>query len=209
MNAGMDRASRPPSVDLGPRASYGGIVTSLPLQATYEMTLVAPSSHLIASGAIYRDSAGRVRRECHIRENAALESVDWVVVTDLAAHNAVVLNAADQTAISIKDFGPPQGRSALTTGWGYHGCWSSDAGEEMNIEGELCRKVARIGGPFGAELKNGETGEIWISDEIKYSVFERVTDPEQEYTWRLYDIQRKEPPESIFGIPAGYAVVSK
>jgi hypothetical protein len=120
-----------------------------------------------------------------------------------------VLNPAIETAISFKDFGPRAGQTLLT-GWGYRGCWSSEGGgEERTIEGVLCRKLARIGSPLGTELKVGETGEIWISDEIKFSVFERVTDPEGEYTWRLYNIRRTEPPESMFGIPAGYAIVSR
>jgi hypothetical protein len=209
MSAEMPGAPVAPSVDFGPKASYGGIITSLPFEALYEATLTTRAGRGIGSGAIYRDSTGRVRREYRIQESGALEPNEWAVVTDFATHSVVVLNPATQSAISFEDFGPPA-RRKLLEGWGYHGCWSSEAGgEERTIEGVLCRKVARIGWPLGTALKVGETGEIWISDEIKYSVFERLIDPEQEYTWRLYNIRRKEPPESMFGIPAGYAVVSR
>jgi hypothetical protein len=77
------------------------------------------------------------------------------------------------------------------------------------IEGLVCRKVARVGWPLGSPLKVAEAGEIWISEELKYSVFEWVTGPEYEHRWRLYNIQRREPPESLFVVPRGYTVVSR
>ena len=209
MNTEMHGGPVPSSLQLGPQASYGGVVTSLPFEALYEATMTTRAGRDIGSGSIYRDSRGRVRREYRIQESGALEPTEWAVVTDFATHSVVVLNTTTQTAISIKDFGLGVGRTLLT-GWGYHGWWSSEGvPEERTIEGVLCRKLARIGAPLGTELKVWETGEIWISDEIKYSVFERVTDLEQEYTWRLYNIRRTEPPESMFGVPAGYAVVSR
>jgi hypothetical protein len=118
------------------------------------------------------------------------------------------LDIAANTATIFTDLGFPSGEPLR--GWAFEGPSSTEGGaEEKTIEGVLCRKVTRIGGPLGAGLKAGEGGEIWISDELKYSIREDMTGPESEYAWRLYNIRRSEPPESLFVIPPGYAVVTK
>ena len=209
MTTEVPAARGSPTIRWGPNASYIGPVVSLPFEALYEEVLRERGRRETATGTIYRDSGGRVRREYRIVHGSGQGPIDLVVINDLAARSVVWLDNATNTATRFIDFGPPPGQP-LWGGWAFEGSWSVEGGaEEKTIEGVLCRKVARVGWPLGATLKGAEAGEIWISDELKYSVFERVTDPEHEYTWRLHNIRRTEPPDSLFAVPAAYTVVSR
>jgi hypothetical protein len=63
--------------------------------------------------------------------------------------------------------------------------------------------------PLGSRAEPSVAGEIWVSDEIKYSVLEHVTESQREHHWRLFDIRRVEPPSTLFAVPPGYTEVVK
>lgn len=198
-----------PTVRWGPKASYLGLVDSLPFAAQYEEVLLERGQRETATGTIHRDSKGRVRREYRIARGSGQGPIDFVVITDVAARSVVWLDIATNTATRFADFGPPPGQS-IQGGWAFEALWWTEGGaEEKMIEGVLCRKAVRFGWPLGTALKATEAGEIWISDELKYSIFERVTAPESEYAWRLYNIRRTEPPDSLFVVPTAYTIASR
>jgi hypothetical protein len=182
-----------------------GLVESLPFEARYEEILHGTGELQTGTGSIYRDSRGRVRREYRIAEGRGRSPIELVTITDLAARTIIALDAASRTATISTDFGPPLGQPVK--GWAYEGNWSPEGGQERVIEGLLCRKLARISSPFGPASGASEAGEIWISDELKYSMLEWVTARGDEYRWRLYSIRRTEPSESLFAVPDGYGLV--
>lgn len=194
-----------PVVRWGPKASYMGLVESLPFEARYEEILRGTGELQTGTGSIYRDRRGRVRREYRIVEGRGRSPLELVTITDLAARTIVALDTASRTATTSTDFGPPLGQPVK--GWAFEGMWCPPGGVERIIEGLLCTKVVRCDSPLGGASGCSESGEIWISDELKYSLLERVTDPDGEYGWRLYSIRRTEPRESLFAVPDGYRLV--
>ena len=196
------------TVRWGPKATYIAPVESLPFQALYEEVLREGGQRETATGAIYRDSRGRLRREYRVAEGSGQEPINVVVINDFAARSAIWLDVATKTATRFTDFGPPPGESLQ--GWAFEGLWSAEEGAEKKmIEGVLCRKVVPIRTRLGTPPKPIEAGEIWISNELKYSILERITGPETEYAWRVYSIRRTEPPHSLFVAPTTYTAVSR
>src|SRR5579859_1139474 len=198
----------------GPKASYLAVVESLPFQARFEHILVTPNSRGVSTeervtGAIYRDSAGRVRREYGMHLSAG-EEIELVVILDLAARTVVAIDTAAKRATRFNEFGLPPGQSITLRGWGFSGAWSLEGarGERM-IEGVECKKAHRIVPPLLSAAQTAEAGETWVSDELKYSILERLSDSQGKHSWRLYDIQRVEPPNSLCVVPAEYTEVVK
>jgi hypothetical protein len=197
---------------MGPKASFLQVVKSLPFWAKFEQIHVTTDSRGVStekrvSGNICRDSAGRVRREVRA-EGKDQESPELVIIADVTARTATILDVLAKLAVRFTEMGPPPGKNA-NWGWGFSGPWSlQGAREERIIEGVVCRKARRVVPPLLSAGESAETGEVWVSDELKYSVLERVTDPERgAHTWRLFDIRRIEPPSVLFDVPVGYTEV--
>jgi hypothetical protein len=196
----------------GPKASFLAVVKCLPFGARFEEIQVTKdprglSTEERVTGAIYRDSAGRVRRELHLQRKNE-DDLELTTIADFAARTVTALDVAAKIATRFTDMGPPPGHEIPVTGWGYRGPWSlGTAPEERVIEGVACRKAQPVPWPLGSPAEPKVVGEIWVSNELKYSVLERVGDPGREYTWRLYDIRRVEPPSSLFVVPVGYTEV--
>ncbi len=215
MSAEVPVANCAPVSRWGPIASYLGVVKSLPFGARFEEIQVRKDASSVRSeervtGAIYRDSAGRVRRELRV-EGKNQEGLELIIIADLAGRTVTALDVAAKVATKFTEMGPPPGEIAQW-GWGFSGPWSLErAGEERVIEGVACKRARRVAWPRVSVVESAEAGEIWVSDDLKHAVFEHVSDPEREYTWRLYDIRRVEPPSSLFVVPVGYteAVRSK
>lgn len=200
-----------PVIGWGPKAFYGGVVKAVPFEARFELFEVTRETSGVSleeriTGAIYRDSAGRVRREYRTQVSTG-EALQLAVIVDLAARTVVAVDIAAKAATRVIDFGPPPG-NALSDGWGFMGPWSDEAeAGQRTIEGVACRKMRPEAWPLGSALDPKVAGEIWVSDELKFSVLERVSDSGREHTWRLYDIRRVEPPSSLFVVPDGYTEV--
>jgi hypothetical protein len=196
----------------GPMATYVGSVESLPLHAQFESTRITRGAgnrliEQMASGAIYRDSAGRVRWEFHIG-GKNLQGFELVFITDFAARTVVALDTDEKTATRFVDMGPAPGHEVPVTGWAYSGSWSLGASpEERRIEGVICKKAQPVPRHLASAEESKIVGEIWVSDEIKYSVLEKVSEGELQHTWRLFNIQRAEPPHTLFVVPDGYTEV--
>lgn len=160
-----------------------------------------------ATGSICRDSQGRVRSEFQVR-GPKNDGFDLVFVSDYAARTVVAFDVAAETATRLTDMGPPPGAWPGQGGWAFRGPWSLEGtAQKRTIEGVVCMKAPRVAWPLGSPVDPEVIGEIWVSDEIKFSVLERVSDSGREHTWRLYNIERTEPASSLFVVPAGYTEV--
>ena len=51
-------------------------------------------------------------------------------------------------------------------------------------------------------------GEVWISDELNLPVLETFVTPEEESSWRLFNVRRIEPDKALFSVPADYTDAS-
>lgn len=198
----------------GPIASCIGALKSTPFEARYEEIEVSrgpqeahPDKRV--AGTVYRDGAGRERRECSVRGGG--DAFELVLISDFEARTAIALDVAAKAATRFTDMGPPRGQPWLGQGgWSFRGPWSFEAAAETRmLEGVACRRAQPVGLPLGSGAEPAAVGEIWVSDEIKYSVLEHVTEPRRDHHWRLFDIRRVEPPSSLFAVPAGYAEVVK
>lgn len=201
-----------PGAQWGPIATFLGVVKSLPFEGSFELNLVerdrygGVNSEKKITGSIYRDSDGRFRRDYRAQVSGE-QMIEVTAIVDVAIRTVVALDVAAKMSRIFTNIGPEPG-SAHLEGWGFTGAWSLERpAVEKVIEGVLCRRAKREGWPLGSALKSEEGGELWVSDEIKLSVFEHVSDPGRERTWRLYDIRRVEPPSALFVIPSGYTEV--
>lgn len=201
-----------PTVHWGPRASYVGLVEGLPFKAQFETTQITrnagnPALERKASGAIYRDSAGRVRKEFH-EGGTDPHALELVIITDFGARTAIALDVNSKTATRFVDMGPPPGHEVPMKGWAYSGLWSLGSSPEGRIiEGVACKKAQPVQPPLAPTEENKTAGEIWVSEEIKYSVLEHIIEEGREHTWRLFDIHRVEPSETLFAVPDGYTEI--
>jgi hypothetical protein len=155
-----------------------GGVKGAPFEARYEEReinkgLDGVSSAESISGCIYRDSAGRERRECLVRGGG--EAHELILISDFEGRTALTLDVAAKAAIKFTGMGPPPGAWPLQSSWSFRGSWSfEDTAEIRSIEGLDCRRAQPLVLP-GREAEPRAVGEIWVSDEIKYAVLERVT----------------------------------
>lgn len=200
---------------LGPRASYSGVVRSAPFEARWELVeapgvgtaggALTPEGR--ATGRVYRASGGRVRTDYRFGGGEA-GSAEVIIITDRAARTATALDVAARVASRFPDMGGGAGTWPVQ-GWALHGAWAS-AGEtdRRTIEGLVCRKMMPAPRPPRLREEQSLSGEIWISEEIKFSVLEDIRDGSGEHHWRLYDIRRVKPDESLFVIPAGYREIT-
>ena len=195
----------------GPRASVLGVIKSVPFEARFDETETQPplgtASAETITGAVFRDSAGRVRMEFRVSRERQ-RTYELVAISDFGARTAIALDPQARVATRLTDMGAPPGGAVSLSGWAFRGPWSVKPGaEEKTIGGVLCKMATPDIQPGASRTAGSLSGEIWISDEIKYSVLEHVTDARGTHTWRLFDIRRVEPPSSLFVVPPGYSEV--
>jgi hypothetical protein len=189
-------------------------VRSVPVEARYEEIEISRDERGVNSeervtGTIYRDSTGRERREYFV-EGSGGETLEFAAISDFDARTAVALDIAAKAATRFTDMGPPPGPWPLQGLWSFGGPWSlEETAQKRTIEGVSCRQARPVALPPGSRAEPSVVGEIWVSDEIKYSVLEHVTDPQREHHWHLFDIRRVEPPSTLFAVPSGYTEVVK
>lgn len=214
MRSGVSSPDRARVLQLGPIASCIGAVKSVPFVARYEEIEISKGPHGVSSeervtGAIYRDRAGRQRRECLVQRVGG-EAYELVLISDFDGRTAVALDVGAKAATRFTHMGPAPGPWPLQGLWSFRGPWSlEETAEKRMIEGVSCRRAEPVALPPGPAVEPSSGGEVWVSDEIKYSVLERVSDPEHEHAWRLYGIRRVEPPAALFAVPVGYTEVVK
>ncbi len=65
-------------------------------------------------------------------------------------------------------------------------------------------------GEIGNEKEIQIVSEVWIAQDLKAIVFSKRTDPRNgEMTFKLTNVQRSEPPASLFEVPAGYRMIEQ
>lgn len=176
----------------------------------YDGTAVSKQSH----GAVYRDGAGRTRREQPLENVGGFQVVGkndkpqtLVFINDLAANTQIFLDLENKVA--RKNFigenrnprpdadGPPEAKT-------------ESLGTKM-IEG-----VSAEGTRTTFEIPTGQIGntspiavvsERWYSPELQLVVMSRHLDPlAGEHIFKLVNIRRSEPAADLFAVPAGFKV---
>ena len=166
------------------------------------------------TGATYRDSAGRTRREqpMQIGGIPLLGSDNkpqtLVFINDFSARTQYFLDPANKVARKspINGMAPPdQGDRPEGT--------LVDLGTKM-IEG-----VKVVGTRVTFEIPVGQIGndkpipvvsENWFSPELQVMIMTRHSDPlAGEHIFRLTNIRRSEPSTELFQVPSGYKIVGK
>lgn len=160
-------------------------------------------------GAIYRDSAGRTRREQPLNMVGGVtieKPQSMVFINDFAANTQYFLDlnnkVARRNAISRRgsprdDEGPNDARTeSLGT---------------KTIEGVLAE-----GTRISFEIPAGELGndrpmqvvtENWFSPELQMMVFSKHTDPlSGEHVFKLINLKRVEPAASLFTVPSSFRI---
>jgi hypothetical protein len=212
---------------VGSEMHFGGkTVTGAPYSATVitESTqTLADGTHVTRSstGAAYRDSEGRTRREETFGAvgtfAATGDTKQRTFIHDPVAGVQYVLDAGARTAEKMKArSGPPPGAP------GNH--ISSAAKERpevkteslgtQTIEGvqaEGTRRTFTIpAGKFGNDQPIQMVSESWYSAELQTIVLSKHSDPRMgEHTYRLTNINRSEPAKSLFEVPADYTVTER
>ena len=183
---------------LGPRTMQEGVVSGLPFQARFEEIRKAEGefSSIIASGAIYRDSQGRTRKE--LEWDVGDETIKLVVITDPATGKGYVLNPRSKRAMKTIDF-PPDAQRDTEPGWLFPG-HAVEVGREK-ISDRDCQHFTIT--PAHQD-DCGAANEVWIDDVLKTVVKEKAGSPGDERTWRLFQLERKDADASLFEVPSDY-----
>ena len=232
----------------------GAVVENAPYsaEAVTEITQRLADGNRIShktTAAMYRDSAGRTRRE----ETLGLigpwasnsEPVQTVFINDPVSKTHMVLDSRARTArkMSAPEFSLPGGLhfSGPAGAIGVTGSMvqAVDAGHsiviarnsttlgaaatiEMNTKNEslgtrmiegvradgMRTTITTPAGAIGNDLPIETVSERWYSPELQAVVMTRRNDPRTgETVYRLINVSRSEPPQSLFEAPADYTVV--
>jgi hypothetical protein len=164
-------------------------------------------------GAIYRDSAGRTRRE------QPLEMVGGfaVVGEDNQAPKLIFIN---DFSAGVQYFLDPNRKAARKSPIGagrapredgdHRSATTESLGKKMidglEVEGTLINFEIPVG-QMGNDKPLQVTTETWISPKLQMIVMSRHVDPiSGEHLFRLVNIKRTEPSPDLFTLPAGYKV---
>ena len=159
--------------------------------------------------AVYRDNAGRTRREQTIKNFGPFtidgDPVMLVFISDPVAGFNYVLNQglklARKTPFGERP-GPPAGEPSAENGG------KEDLGKQImeGVEVEGARFTETIpAGQFGNDRPVKIVSERWYSPALQATVMSRHVDPRLgESVYRLTNIKRAEPARALFEIPADY-----
>jgi hypothetical protein len=196
---------------LSGQSSQEPVVTGAPYSAdqitTVRLTVFGSNVEQKVVARMYRDSAGRIRREQTIGGFEAPRPSDMadlvVTIVDPVAGVMYTLNPATRTASRM-----PIDRSAA-------GAPSSPAREETmgtrDIDGIRAvgrRSVVTLpGGPTGAEPPVQISDERWESPNLRVVILAIHRDSRSgEFEQRLTNLRRAEPAAELFAIPANYTI---
>ncbi len=195
--------------------------------AITEMTqTLADGNHIVHKqmATVARDSKGRTRREEVIAPpgspaaSGGSDAVAWI--NDPVAQSAYLLTGHDHIAHKMPRPGTslPGGTmmSIGVAGVEMPGTRMKSIGDskEEQLDSRIVEGLQAIGVRIRTTIQTGEIGndrpieiteERWTSPELGMVVLSKRTDPRfGESVYRLTNIQRTEPPASIFQIPAEY-----
>ena len=177
----------------------------------------------VTSAKLYRDTAGRIRREQTILGLAALnlpaESQTVVTVSDPVAGTVFSLNPATREARRIAVFlstpppPPPPPPPPLSSGQTRPAATT----KEESLGSRQIEGVMAVGRRITTSIPIGQIGndrpieiteERWESPELRLLVLSRRHDPQSgDIEYRLTNIRRAEPSADVFKVPADYTVV--
>ena len=188
-----DLLFRPPE----PISIVLGVRPAKPFQARFtqvHVTIDPDGRRLIetATGMIFRDRAGRVRREFET-ETRSGEVLRKATIYDPIGRRMHLLNLASKTAVSTLLMDAAMDSKP---GWIYSGFRpvKNEPVELKHIDGIECRKL---------RLTPGQV-EVWISDELGQPLRESMFSATEEYTWKLSGIRQVEPASSLFTVPEDF-----
>jgi hypothetical protein len=238
--AGLSPAQSQTADFLGQDAAAVSVVRGAPFSAVTVTTLqqtLADGTRIERKlmGKVFRDGAGRVRREQTIVGLAALnpdgQAQPIVTIVDPVAGVTYVIDSARQiahrTTIDRRDWSirppppppapPPRGQSSRAAppppppapprpGEQSLGTRSFDGIAATGHRTVLTIPIGQIGNDRPIEV----TTERWESLQLKALIMSRQSDPRTgEIEFRLIDIGRGEPAATLFTVPEGYTVVDQ
>jgi hypothetical protein len=162
----------------------------------------------LETAAVYRDSAGRTRREQTIKGFGPIsvegQPLKLVFISDPAAGFNYVLHTDQKEARQLPQGrrpGPPPGREP-------EGGDKENLGKQLieGVEAEGTRITVNIpAGEFGNDRPLRIVSERWYSPALQVTVMSRHSDPRfGESVYRLTNIKRTEPARELFTVPADY-----
>jgi len=194
----------------------GKVVKGAPYSATAITESVQPLSNgsritRTTTASVYRDSEGRTRMEQTFGDMGRFSSESkgrqMTFIHDPVAGVHYVLDAANKTAQKMKAWSgphpenrPPSSSKANTESLG------TQTIEGLQVEGT--RSTITIpAGQIGNDQPIEIVSERWYSPELQVVVLSKHNDPRMgEHTYRLTNINRAEPSQSLFQLPSDYTV---
>ncbi|HEY6402192.1 MAG TPA: hypothetical protein VI479_12325 [Blastocatellia bacterium] len=206
---------------LSPEMRFDGkVVTGAPYSATVTTESVQTLSNGAritrkASASIYRDSQGRTRREMTLDGigpfATAGEPAQLIFINDPVAGVHYILNQRDHTARKMgpppgKGYGPPHDPLSEKSA----DIKTESLGKQVieGVEAEGVRSVITIPeGRIGNDRPIEIVSERWDSAELRAVVLSKHNDPRfGETVYRLTNINRAEPSQSLFEVPSDYKI---
>lgn len=219
---------------LSPEMRFDGkVVTGAPYSATVTTESVQTLSNGArithkTTASVYRDSQGRTRREMTLDSigpfATAGEPAQLIFINDPVAGVHYILNQRDHTARKIG--APPQrgerpwGRTGDKQDEGRQGnrpphrLMASEDGKTESLGKQVIEGVEAEGVRFVVTIPEGRIGndrpieivsERWDSPELQTTVLSKHNDPRfGETVYRLTNINRAEPAQTLFEVPADY-----
>ena len=175
-----------------------------------------------SSGAVYRDSAGRVRREMSMPALGSLtgsvQAPHAVFISDPVAgfHYVVHADAKSVDRMPLRPAGLP-GQEKVEKGSreSHNGVQVTKESlgtqtiEGVSAEGTRTTKMIPAGA-IGNDRAIQIVTERWFSPDLQTVVLVKRSDPWMgESVMRLTNISRAEPAASLFSVPAGYTVTDR
>jgi len=168
------------------------------------------------TGAIYRDTAGRTRREQPLEMIGGVQIAGTdgkpqmlVFINDFATRTQSFLDVNNKIARTnqIGDGPRPEGpRDPVARKGGKSESLGSKTIEGVKVEGT--RDTFEIpAGHLGNDKPIEVITENWFSPELSVMVMSRHLDPiSGEHTFRLSNIRLGDPPVDLFKVPSGYKI---
>jgi hypothetical protein len=225
---GME-AAREPVVRGAP---YQGDGTTTIKTVLYDGTRI----ERVVNAKIYRDSAGRVRREQTVVGLAALDptqdTTEVVVIYDPTVGAVWTLNPSSRTAYKILEQGsrlrvtapppppppPPPGMGNARPGAPPPPPPAPSRPVEESLGTRDIEGLAAMGVKSTLTIPTGQVGndrpiviteERWQSTELGVVLYSRRRDPRtSDVEYRLSNVVRAEPPADLFSVPSDYTVIA-
>jgi hypothetical protein len=163
-----------------------------------ETTQVLPDGNRTVNRSttkIYRDSAGRERRE---------QGPATITISDPVVRVIYSLDPSTKTATRLT---APRPVSAFVTGGMVGDGFTSSAPSPAEQREDLGRQIVNGLSAQGTRITTPQTvSETWFSSDLKVVVMSKQTDSHGEIAYRLMNVSRAEPPPSLFEVPARYQV---